>query len=435
MQYTVKEDDMTIKTYRFRRWAAAGSLALAVVMALAGCGSSDSAGSGGSSGPVEINYWLWQDDATDTTWQALADEFNGSQKAVKVKLQVIPLDQYQDKLITAAASNTGPDAARSKDWWLGQFAPKGMTADLTDYVNKWDGKADVINALWATGKLPGDDKVYMLPHQYTTLYLYYNKDLFKQAGMQPPKTQQELVDAAKKLTNAAGKKYGIDVRGGGGGQDQWLAWMYAGGAKVVDDKGAVTINDNAAKKANALYVSLATDKAAPPGSVTAAFAQVKTNFITGTTAMMIHHAGSLADVKKALGDKFGVIPIPTVDGKPGSTLGSMSGNIVLNASSKKDAAFQWISWLDSKGPMKKISASSGGQLPVLTSIASAAPYTDDPALKVAVAAEQTAKTWPAVAGVAQLAAKDWQTIEQQAFLGQISSDDALDRIAKVLQAK
>lgn len=426
---------MTIKHRRFTRLGAAATLTLAALLALSGCGGSDNAAAGGGSGPVDITYWLWQDDATDTTWQTLADEFNSSQQKVKVTLEVIPLDQYQDKLITAAASNTGPDAARSKDWWLGQFAPKGMIADLTDYVNKWDGKSEVIDSLWATGKLPGDDKVYMMPHQYTTLYLYYNKDLFNKAGLQPPKTQQQLVDDAKKLTNAGDKKYGIDVRGGGGGQDQWLAWMYAGGAQVVDDKGAVAITDPAATKANELYVSLAKDKSTPPGSVTAAFAQVKTNFTTGTTAMMIHHPGSLADLKQALGDKLGVIPIPTVDGKPGPTLGSMSGNIVLNSSSKKDAAFQWISWLDTKDPMKKISASSGGQLPVLTSVANAAPYTDDPALKVAVDAEQTARTWPAVAGVAQLAAKDWQTIEQQAFLGQISSDDALDQIAKVLQAK
>lgn len=426
---------MTIKHRRFRRLSAAGTLALAALLALSGCGGSDNTAGGVGSGPVDITYWLWQDDATDTTWQTLADEFNGSQKQVKVTLEVIPLDQYQDKLITAAANNTGPDAARSKDWWLGQFAPKGMIADVTDYVNKWDGKSDVIDPLWATGRLPGDDKIYMMPHQYTTLYLYYNKELFDKAGLQPPKTQQELVDDAKKLTNVADQKYGIDVRGGGGGQDQWLAWMYAGGAQVIDDKGSVVITDDAAKKANELYVSLAKDKSTPPGSVTAAFAQVKTNFTTGTTAMMIHHPGSLTDLKKAMGDKLGVIAIPTVDGKPGPTLGSMSGNIVLSSSSKKDAAFQWISWLDTKDPMKKISASSGGQLPVLTSVANAAPYTDDPALKVAVDAEQTAKTWPAVAGVAQLAAKDWQTIEQQAFLGQISSDDALDQIAKVLQAK
>jgi multiple sugar transport system substrate-binding protein len=63
------------------------------------------------------------------------------------------------------------------------------------------------------------------------------------------------------------------------------------------------------------------------------------------------------------------------------------------------------------------------------------PFTDDPALQVAVKAEDTAKTWPALPGVAKLAAKDWGTIEQQAFLGQLTSSQALDQIAKELTAK
>lgn len=414
-----------------RRQLVVGAAAAAPFV-IGGCASTATTSS--SSGTVDIKYWLWQDDATDPTWQNLATEFNGSQNKVKVTLEVIPLDQYQDKLVTAAANNTGPDCARSKEWWLGQFAPKGMVADLTAQVNGWSGKADVINALWATGKIPGKDSVYMMPHQYTTLYMYYRKDLFAAAGLQPPKTQADVIAAAKKLTNGS-KQYGMDVRGGGGGQDQWAAWMFAGGAEMVDNSGNVAITSAAAQKANELYVQLAKDKLSPPGSVTAAFAAVKTNFTVGTTGMMIHHPGSLADMKKAHGDKLGVIPLPTADGSVGSTLGSMSGNVILAGSQKKDAAFQWLAWLNTTDPMKKICAAVGGQLPVLTSVAKMSPFIDDAALQVAVKASEMAKTWPALPGVATLAAKDWGTIEQQAFLGQISSNEALEQIAKALKAK
>jgi multiple sugar transport system substrate-binding protein len=413
-----------------RRQLVVGAAA-AVPIVVGGCSSTATTSS--STGTVDIKYWLWQDDATDPTWQNLATQFNGSQNKVKVTLEVIPLDQYQDKLVTAAANNTGPDCARSKEWWLGQFAPKGMVADMTAQVNGWSGKADVISALWATGKIPGKDSVYMMPHQYTTLYMYYRKDLFAAVGLQAPKSQADVIDAAKKLTNGS-KQYGMDVRGGGGGQDQWAAWMFAGGAEMVDSSGNVAITSAAAQRANELYIQLAKDKLSPPGSVTAAFAAVKTNFTAGTTAMMIHHPGSLADMKKAHGDKLGVIPLPTADGNLGSTLGSMSGNVILAGSQKKDAAFQWLAWLNTTDPMKKICAAVGGQLPVLTSVAMMSPFTDDAALQVAVKASDRAKTWPALAGVATLAAKDWGTIEQQAFLGQISSNQALDQIAKALKA-
>ncbi|MBI4900568.1 MAG: extracellular solute-binding protein, partial [Actinobacteria bacterium] len=179
--------------------------AAAAPFVIAGCSSTASPSS--STGTVDIKYWLWQDDATDPTWQNLATEFNASQNKGKVTLEVIPLDQYQDKLVTAAANNTGPDCARSKEWWLGQFAPKGMVADMSAQVNAWSGKADVINALWATGKIPGKDSVYMMPHQYTTLYMYYRKDLFAAAGLQPPKSQSDVIAAAKKLTDGS-KQYG-----------------------------------------------------------------------------------------------------------------------------------------------------------------------------------------------------------------------------------
>lgn len=404
---------------------------LGVAALIAGCAGGAPA-ENDSDGPVEITYWLWQDDATDATWTELAEDFNSSQDAVKVELETIPLDQYQNQLVSSAMNGTGPDAARSKDWWLGQFAPEGAIADLTPYIEDWDASDDVVDTLWATGELPGEDAVFMLPHQYTTLYLYYRVDYFAELGLEPPKSQQDLLDAAAALTGDG--RYGIDVRGGAGGQDQWLAWMYAGGASVVDGSGEIVLDDADAVKVNEDYLSIVTElQAAPPGSITAAFADVKTNFVEGLTGMMIHHPGSLKELQGVFGDKLGVVPIPTGDGKAGATLGSMSGNVILEGSDKKDAAWEWISWLSEEPQMEKMSASPQGQLPVLESVISTDAYTSDPQLAVAVDAIRTAKTWPALAGVAELAAKEWNPLIQQGFQGEISSGDLLTKMADVLR--
>lgn len=403
---------------------------LGVASLAAGCAGSPS--TDGDGGTVEITYWLWQDDATDGTWTELAEEFNSSQDDVEVVLETIPLDQYQNQLVSSAMNGTGPDAARSKDWWLGQFAPEGAIADLTAFVDEWAESDDVVDSLWATGQLPGEETVYMLPHQYTTLYLYYRADFFEELGLEAPKTQQDLLDAAEALTGAG--RHGIDVRGGAGGQDQWLAWMYAGGASVVDDSGEVVLDDATAVEVNEDYLSIVTDlEAAPPGSITAAFADVKTNFVEGLTGMMIHHPGSLKELQEVFGADLGVIPIPTADGQPGATLGSMSGNVIMEGSEKKDAAWQWISWLSEETQMEKMSASPQGQLPVLESVIDIDAYSSDPQLKVAVDAIPTAKTWPALAGVAELAAKEWNPLIQQAFQGEITSQNALTSMADVLR--
>lgn len=413
-----------------RSKVAAVALSMAAVTALAACGGGDDA----AEGPTTVEYWLWQDDATDTTWDDLAKDFNATHDDVQVNLTTIPLEQYQDRLLTAASSGTAACAARSKDWWLGQFAPQGILADLTDQVDAWDGKDDVIDSLWDTGRLPGSDAVYMLPHQYVTLWLYYNKDRFAEAGIEPPTTQQEFLDAAAALTDAAAGKYAFDVRGGAGGQDQWMAWMFAGGADVVDSAGDVVLDSPEAVAANERYLSVVTElDAAPPGSVTAAFAPVQTNFAAGTTAMMIHHPGSLNAMREALGDALGVVPIPVGDGAGPSTLTSMSGNVVLQSCKDKDAAFEWISWLATEEPMRTVSTSIQGQLPVLESVAASEPFSTDPDLQLAVEAARTAKSWPALPGVAQLAAKEFQTQVQIALQGQQSSEEMLAKLVTTLE--
>ncbi|UCN14682.1 sugar ABC transporter substrate-binding protein [Cellulomonas iranensis] len=413
-----------------RSKVAAVALSMAAVTALAACGGGDDA----AEGPTTVEYWLWQDDATDTTWDDLAKDFNATHDDVQVNLTTIPLEQYQDRLLTAASSGTAACAARSKDWWLGQFAPQGILADLTDQVEAWDGKDDVIDSLWDTGRLPGSDAVYMLPHQYVTLWLYYNKDRFAEAGIEPPTMQQEFLDAAAALTDAAAGKYAFDVRGGAGGQDQWMAWMFAGGADVVDSSGDVVLDSPEAVAANERYLSVVTElDAAPPGSVTAAFAPVQTNFAAGTTAMMIHHPGSLNAMREALGDALGVVPIPVGDGAGPSTLTSMSGNVVLESCQDKDAAFEWISWLATEEPMRTVSTSIQGQLPVLESVAASEPFSTDPDLQLAVEAARTAKSWPALPGVAQLAAKEFQTQVQIALQGQQSSEEMLAKLVTTLE--
>lgn len=417
-----------------RRSFLSGTIGLAAAsLTLAACGGGTGNTPDEGGGPTEIVYWLWQDDATDTTWTDLAKKFNEAQSDVKVTMETIPLDQYQNKLTTAAMNNTGPDAARCKDWWLGQFAPEGATADLTKLIDGWAAKGDMVEGLWKTGQLPGAQDVYMLPHQYVTLYMYYRKDYFTEAGLTAPVTQDEFLAVAKAVTT--GDRYAMDVRGGGGGQDQWLAWMYAGGASVVDESGSIVLDDATGVEVNQRYLNIVTElNAAPPGSITAAFADVKTNFASGLTAMMIHHPGSLKEMTEVFGDKLGVIPIPGTGSQPNRTLGSMSGNIIMASSKKQEAAWKWISWLSEKDQMATMSTSPQGQLPVLTSVMESEAFTSDPNLKVAIDAIPDALTWPALKGVATLAGKEWNPAIQRGFQGELTSQQVLDAMTNVLKA-
>ena len=98
---------------------------------------------------------MWVDNATDQTWQQLADKFNAESGHGMVQLQVVPAAQYLDKLQTALSSGNGPDAARMKDEWIGQFVKAGVLAPLSKKIDAWSGKSSVISSSWDAGKVPG----------------------------------------------------------------------------------------------------------------------------------------------------------------------------------------------------------------------------------------------------------------------------------------
>lgn len=179
---------------------------------------------------TRVTYWLWLDDPTDTTVQELVEEFNRLHPDIEVVTETIPLANYYDQLLMAISGGGGPDAARFKDWWLGAFYDADLLEDLSPYIANWPGADDVVPNLWNTGMIPGVDGIFMLPHQYITFYLYYRADWFAEAGLNPPRTFDEFLEAALKLTDPANNRYGFGLRGGAGGQDQWLAFMVAGGA-------------------------------------------------------------------------------------------------------------------------------------------------------------------------------------------------------------
>lgn len=420
-----------MKQSSWLRATASGAALVTTAALLVGCSSSGggtpstTATAATNTTGQTLNYWLWVDDPTDQTWEHLADEFNGQSGHGKVKLQIVPAAQYLDKLQTAISSGSGPDAARMKDEWIGQFVKAGVIAPLDSRINAWSGKGTVVPSAWNAGKIPGSNQIYMMPHQNTALYMYYNKALFKKAGLEAPTTQAEVLADAPKLTG--GGHYAIDVRGGAGGQDQWAAWMYAGGAEFVNSSGKVTLDNPKAVKVNQEYLNL--NKYAPPGSATASFAQVQSNFLSGTTAMMIHHVGSLAAVRKQFGNGVGVIPVPAANPAKPSSLQTMSGNVIFSTSKKQELAWQWETWLLKEAPMLQMSTSPQGQLPVTTAVSQNAAFTKDQGYKVAITAEKTAQSWPQLPGTTGVVNATWSPTIQQAFAGTITSRQMLQTLA------
>ncbi|WP_369018698.1 sugar ABC transporter substrate-binding protein [Thermatribacter velox] len=383
-----------------------------------------------------VKYWMWLDDPTDRTVWEMVEEFNTANPEIKVEIENIPLKDYHDKLVTALSAGAGPDVARFKDWWLGEFHEAGLLEPLSEYIANWPGKNDVIPNLWNTGKIPGEEEIYMMPHQFITFYLYYRKDWFQEAGLKPPVTFDDFLKAAQTLTDPEANRYGFGLRGGSGGQDQWLAFMVAGGARVVDETGNIVINSEKAVAVNQWYIDLYRKyKVAPPSAPTDDYARITGAFKAGITAMIAHHVGSSVIMTEALGDKVGVTHIPVADPANPATMATMSGNVIFATSKVKDAAFKFLSWITETEQMDRWSRSRNGQLPVLKSVAVMDYYNQNEFFRISLEAADFAITWPPLPGVGYVAASVWQVNMQRALLGEISSKEMLDAVAEALKER
>ncbi|MET9496203.1 extracellular solute-binding protein [Streptomyces sp. NPDC006552] len=205
---------MTLRA-RLPRSAAAGGAALALLLTLAGCGGSDSAGGGDG----KIHVLVYGDSANKVEKQLIAD-FNKKSK-VKAVLDTIPGADYQAKLQTIISSKQAPDVFYN--WGGGSIKPfvdAGLLLPLDDFIAKDPGlKSNFLPSVFNSAEVDG--KPYGIPMRGTQpVLLFHNKKVLDAAGVEPPTTWDGLLSAVKKL-----KSEGVTPIALGGG-DRWPTLMW-----------------------------------------------------------------------------------------------------------------------------------------------------------------------------------------------------------------
>ncbi|MFC3799235.1 ABC transporter substrate-binding protein [Cohnella sp. GCM10012308] len=247
-------------------------LALATIMALTACGSSNSGNAGSAASPSEapssdapasasasetspasaetpkapvtIEFWYGLGGKLGENMQTLIDKFNASQQEVIVK-PVVQGDysETEKKLQAAIASGTVPAAVLSSnvDW-----ARKGYYASLDELIaaSADFNKDDVIPTFLEQGKVDG--KQYFLPMYGTTQVMYYRKDALEKAGLKPEdlKTWEALAKAAEKMTVKEGGKttfYGWEPMWG---YENMMDAVLGKGGKILSDDGKTVLIDS-----------------------------------------------------------------------------------------------------------------------------------------------------------------------------------------------
>ncbi len=303
-------------------------------------------------------------------------EFEAANPGIKVELVSLPWGQAFEKFLTMVQAGDTPDIVEMPERWLGLYGTNGQLEDLAPYMAKWGDAATLGDRAKEFGSVV-DGKQYMLPYGYYLRAMFWNKKLFKEAGLDhAPTTLDEFMDANKKISALDGK-YGYCMRGGPGGFNGVQMFMNIANGKggYFNEDGTATLNEPGSVKGLEMLAEIYKNGYAPKDSVSWGFNEIVTGFYSGTCAMLDQDPDALIGIaEKMKPEDFAVAPMPTgPSGKSYPTLGYAGWAMFAN-SKVKDDAWKLMSTLLS--PANNIAwAKEVGVLPIHNSAA------DDPHFK------------------------------------------------------
>jgi multiple sugar transport system substrate-binding protein len=305
-----------------------------------------------------VPFWEAMAAALGQSLTGLTKEFNATHPSMEVQLvQMANYNTLQTKTIGAIAAKDPPLIAQAYENWAAQYATGFYLSTFDSYINGANGlsKADIADffpKMWDSAKL-ADGKRYMMPFNKSNVVLYYNKDMFKAAGItRPPATWQEFADDCAKLDKTNDK--GEQIQWGAShtpSVDVWYGLVYAYGGRVLSDTydNVLFGQSNAAKVATQLFADLYAKKYM---HYTTAYGD-QSDLGVGKAAMYMGSVVGRSYVEAAIGGKFELGEAPLPAGPAGQAVALYGTNIVMFGNApkytqrQKDAAWAYIKWFTS----------------------------------------------------------------------------------------
>lgn len=413
----------------------AGIAATALLIPMAACGGGSS--SGGSAAPADIpaagtddgtEITLWTRSPLERQAKNAVKAYNASHKN-QVKLEIIPNDDMEGKVGGASQTDSLPDILAGDVVRIPYWASEGIFTDITKQIDGLDNKSDLQQGHIEAGTVDG--KEYTLPFITDVSVMVWNKNLYKEAGLDPekgPSSIDEFVEQAKAV--AALNKDGVAgsyLAGQSGGALVFDLFpsVWADGESVMNADGTEATLDNDSMKAVLdAYKELAnTTNGLGAGSKEETGATWTAPFANGNIGVMPYpntSSTALFEAEKDGGFEVGVTPIPgTKEGKTSTFLG---GDAMGISKDSKHVAQAWnfLYWLMQSDAQKEVFADQGDTASNIQTLKTA--YKDaDPRIQTINSViidgnGQTPKS-PAFNEAFNAAGSPWQLLVQNAVWG------------------
>jgi multiple sugar transport system substrate-binding protein len=418
---------------------------LTALLAAAACGGGDEGGT--ESGPAAsapaldlskqgpVEYWAGKD--TSGNLKKIIDKFNSEHPEGKVTFHELPdnADLQRQQMIQNHEIKNPQMGILSMDVvWTAEFAANGMVEALPPEEFPTDG---MLPATIESGTY--FDKLYGYPVNSDGGLLYYRKDLLDKAGVEAPKTWDEMKAACEKVQ---ADNEGIDCFAGQYQKYEGLTVNFAeavnsAGGEIVNDEGKAAVNSPEALEGLNFLVDSFKDGTIPKGAITWQEEQGRQAFQDGKLIFhrnwpYVYSLAQKKDGSSKVAGKFSVAPLPGQDGPGVSSLGGHNMAIAKNAENKGTAA-DFIKYMGSPEVMKS-NVLAASQAPTRTDL-----YTDeeivekDPYMPILQESIETAEPRPKAVkyGDVTLAIQD---AAYGALQGQTAPDAALSSLQSRLES-
>lgn len=367
------------------------ALLLVALVALAACGGASGSGgtapdagatgapaAGATAAPAAgetttITWGFWGSPEEKASHEKVAAEFMAQNPEIKIEVWHQPWDDYFTKLRTLWASG---DPATIPDvlflWPTPSYAATGVLEDLGPYIQKSNYDLnDYWPALLESASYQG--KVYGLPRDIGLEVLYYNKAIFDEAKVPYPTdkwTWDDLLAASEKLAvvESSGRvqRYALGMEGG-----KWSLWVNQNKGSILDDMNnpsKCTLTEAPAVEAITFFADMMNNNQAMRDAALSQAGGDAAVFQSGQAAMIIQNASRVSAFNQA-GLNYDVAPVPIpADGQRAASAGGAAW-VMSAQSDNKDAAWTFLSWLQSKDGGQRLYTESGEIFPALKSTA------------------------------------------------------------------
>ncbi|MFQ5856865.1 MAG: extracellular solute-binding protein [Anaerolineae bacterium] len=333
--------------FRFHRWFVFAALTLIITLLLVGCAQppapapkqpapekaaeEEAAGKeevAAEEEAVTIEYWQYFFEARVDAMNQLIEQFEAENPGIKVVHNSdIPYDQFRDKIAASVPANVGPDVVTLFYGWLPAWIDAGYLVSLPEDEFPADWIESNFTPLVKAVKFQG--KYWAIPTAVRTLALFWNKDLFEQAGLDPetpPQTLDEFVDYAQKLTqyddagNIVIEGYAPQLPGQAHHWFREILVRQFGGQPFSDDNRKVMWNSPEGCEAFKWLAALEMEHKTGSNDLYDGATQA---FLQGKEALHIDGSFRLGTIAKNAPDlNFGVVPLPAGPDGTRATFGS-----------------------------------------------------------------------------------------------------------------